>query len=70
MRRRLALLAALAPGRALAHASERMIILTLPTGRYIGPNSRAWTVEEVQSWIDALPNEKPNTKARPTHAAA
>jgi hypothetical protein len=25
----------LAPGRALAHASERMIILTLPTGRYM-----------------------------------
>jgi hypothetical protein len=33
--RRLALLAALAPTRALAHASERMVILTLPTGRYI-----------------------------------
>ena len=26
---------ALMPGRALAHASERMVILTLPTGRYI-----------------------------------
>ena len=31
----LALLAALAPTPALAHASERMIILTLPTGHYI-----------------------------------
>ena len=33
--RRLAALAALAPTRALAHASERMVILTLPTGRYM-----------------------------------
>jgi predicted DNA-binding transcriptional regulator AlpA len=29
-----------------------------PPGRYIGPNSRAWTVEEVQAWIDALPTAK------------
>jgi predicted DNA-binding transcriptional regulator AlpA len=41
-----------------------------PTGRYIGPNSRAWTVEEVQDWIDALPSEKPNTKLRAEHEAA
>jgi hypothetical protein len=34
-RGRLALVAALLPARALAHASERMVILTLPTGRYI-----------------------------------
>ena len=33
--RRVALLALLAPARALAHASERMVILTLPTGRYM-----------------------------------
>jgi len=33
--RRLALAALLAPSRALAHASERMVILTLPTGRYM-----------------------------------
>ena len=26
---------ALTPAQALAHASERMLILTLPTGRYI-----------------------------------
>ncbi|HET9068624.1 MAG TPA: hypothetical protein VFN28_08255 [Amaricoccus sp.] len=31
----LALLALLVPAPALAHASERMIVLTLPTGRYI-----------------------------------
>jgi predicted DNA-binding transcriptional regulator AlpA len=29
-----------------------------PPGRYIGPNSRAWTVDEVQAWIDALPTAK------------
>ena len=28
-------LPALMPGPALAHAAERMVILTLPTGRYI-----------------------------------
>jgi hypothetical protein len=33
--RRLAALAALTPTSALAHASERMVVLTLPTGRYI-----------------------------------
>ena len=26
-----------------------------PQGRYIGPNSRAWTEEEVQAWLEALP---------------
>lgn len=26
-----------------------------PQGRYIGPNSRAWTEEEVQEWLEALP---------------
>jgi len=30
-----------------------------PAGRYIGPNSRAWTVEEVQEWLDALPTQHP-----------
>jgi hypothetical protein len=33
--RRLPLAALLAPSRALAHATERMVILTLPTGRYM-----------------------------------
>jgi hypothetical protein len=33
--RRLALTALLAPTRALAHAGERMVILTLPSGRYM-----------------------------------
>lgn len=41
-----------------------------PIGRYIGPNSRAWTVEEVQSWIDALPSKKPARKPRAEHEAA
>jgi hypothetical protein len=35
MRRAAALLLALLPARVLAHAGERMVILTLPTGRYI-----------------------------------
>jgi hypothetical protein len=35
MRLRLGLLAALVPTQAIAHASERMLILTLPTERYI-----------------------------------
>ena len=35
MRGLLALFAALAPAEALAHASERMMVLTLPTERYI-----------------------------------
>jgi predicted DNA-binding transcriptional regulator AlpA len=30
-----------------------------PSGRYIGPNSRAWTVDEVQQWLDARPTVKP-----------
>ncbi|WP_373503647.1 helix-turn-helix transcriptional regulator [Aestuariivirga sp.] len=41
-----------------------------PPGRYIGPNSRAWTVEEVQAWIDALPTENPRHTSRNQKVAA
>ena len=36
-----------------------------PTGRYIGPNSRAWTAEEVQQWIDARPTLNPRKALAP-----
>ena len=61
MRRRLALLAALAPGRALAHASERMIILTLPTGRYI---LGAATVVALTALLGALAPRLPAFRSR------
>jgi len=38
-----------------------------PSGRYLGPNTRAWTEDEVQAWLDALPTAKPvkaTTKVR------
>lgn len=41
-----------------------------PPGRYIGPNSRAWTAEEVQAWIDALPTVNPRQAARKSPVAA
>jgi predicted DNA-binding transcriptional regulator AlpA len=31
-----------------------------PAGQLIGPNSRAWTEDEVQRWLDSRP-----TKAKP-----
>jgi predicted DNA-binding transcriptional regulator AlpA len=34
-----------------------------PPGRYIGPNSRAWTEDEVQAWLAALPTTKPRAVA-------
>ena len=34
-----------------------------PQGRYLGANSRAWTAEEVQAWLDALPTAKPCSDA-------
>lgn len=42
-----------------------------PLGRLLGPNTRAWTVDEVQSWLDGLPTENPRraTKASETLAA-
>ncbi|MFT3671583.1 helix-turn-helix transcriptional regulator [Aestuariivirga sp.] len=30
-----------------------------PQGRYIGPNSRAWTEDEVKAWLEKLPVSKP-----------
>ena len=29
-----------------------------PPGRMLGPNTRAWTEEEVQVWIDSRPTAK------------
>jgi len=34
-----------------------------PPGRYLGPNTRAWTEDEVQAWLDALPTENPRKSA-------
>ena len=63
--RRLALLAALAPTlaprRALAHASERMIILTLPTGRYI---LGAATIVALTALLGALAPRLPAFRSR------
>jgi predicted DNA-binding transcriptional regulator AlpA len=33
-----------------------------PPGRYIGPNSRAWTVDEIEAWLESRP-----TGGRPDH---
>lgn len=30
-----------------------------PPGCYLGTNSRAWKIDEVQAWIDALPTKNP-----------
>ncbi len=42
-----------------------------PAGRLLGPNTRAWTVDEVQAWLDNLPTEsKPRVrKADAQHAS-
>jgi hypothetical protein len=36
-----------------------------PLGRLIGPNTRAWTEEEVQAWLDSRP-----TARKPVHPAS
>ncbi|WP_395664215.1 helix-turn-helix transcriptional regulator [Aestuariivirga sp.] len=41
-----------------------------PPGRYLGPNTRAWTAEEVQAWLDALPTENPRRAAAKAPEAA
>jgi predicted DNA-binding transcriptional regulator AlpA len=41
-----------------------------PPGRYLGPNTRAWTADEVQAWIDALPTENPRKAAAKAQEAA
>jgi predicted DNA-binding transcriptional regulator AlpA len=34
-----------------------------PPGRYLGPNTRAWSLEEVQAWWEARPKaDPPNVK--------
>lgn len=38
-----------------------------PRGRLLGPNTRAWTVDEVQAWPDNLPTE---SKPRSVKASA
>jgi predicted DNA-binding transcriptional regulator AlpA len=35
-----------------------------PAGRLISPNARAWTVEEVMSWIASRPTERKVVKPR------
>jgi predicted DNA-binding transcriptional regulator AlpA len=40
-----------------------------PLGRYIGANSRAWTVDEVQQWLDALPTQNPSPRKSGAEAA-
>lgn len=39
-----------------------------PQGRYIGPNSRAWTEDEVQAWLETLPVTKPARQKSPVAA--
>ena len=34
-----------------------------PPGRLLGPNSRAWTEDEIDSWIDARPVTRGETTA-------
>jgi predicted DNA-binding transcriptional regulator AlpA len=29
-----------------------------PQGRYLGPNSRCWTVQEVEAWLASRPTTK------------
>jgi predicted DNA-binding transcriptional regulator AlpA len=41
-----------------------------PPGRYLGPNTRAWTEDEVQAWLDALPTENPRKVAAKVVEAA
>ena len=37
-----------------------------PPGRLIGPNTRVWTVEEVEAWWESRADPPPeNSKARP-----
>jgi predicted DNA-binding transcriptional regulator AlpA len=41
-----------------------------PPGRYLGPNTRAWTEDEVQAWLDALPTVNPRKAAAKAREAA
>jgi predicted DNA-binding transcriptional regulator AlpA len=41
-----------------------------PPGRYLGPNTRAWTGAEVQEWLDALPTVNPRKVAAIAQEAA
>jgi predicted DNA-binding transcriptional regulator AlpA len=41
-----------------------------PPGRYLGPNTRAWTEDEVRAWLDALPTENPRKAAAKVVEAA
>jgi predicted DNA-binding transcriptional regulator AlpA len=36
----------------------RMIKSGFPPGRLLGPNTRAWTEIEIQTWLDARPVER------------
>jgi len=36
----------------------RMIKAGFPSGRLLGPNTRAWTETEIQAWLDARPVER------------
>ena len=41
-----------------------------PPGVYLGPNTRAWTAEEVQALLDALATENPRRAAAKRDAMA
>jgi predicted DNA-binding transcriptional regulator AlpA len=34
-----------------------------PPGRLLGPNTRAWTEEEIDGWLDARPTAREQTAA-------
>ena len=34
-----------------------------PPGRYLGPNSRAWTEDEIDDWLDTRPVTREETAA-------
>ena len=41
-----------------------------PVGCYLGPNTRAWTADEVQEWLDALPTVNPRKTAASSQEVA
>lgn len=40
-----------------------------PPGRYLGPNTRAWTVEEVEEWLASCPAHRPRKTSITSEAA-